>query len=153
MPTTSRMTTKGLEKRMKGKITGPIALLVLMALASLLPQGCSRTGQPAQELRVTQGEQSASTPRPSPRTPFEQDVQYVRDGQFTYILVFSRKDGGPFDREDIDYLKANSPAQTNQWVKSEEGRRVICGTNFEFTAENLDALRKRFNVEDYGSGK
>jgi hypothetical protein len=80
-------------------------------------------------------------------------VQYVRDGQFTYILVFSRKDDGVFDKDDVDYLTANSPAQTNQRIKSEGGRRVIIGTNFEFTPENFDALRKRFNVEDYGSGK
>ena len=121
-------------------------------LAALFFQGCTRK-PPAPEVTERDPTQSESTPRPSPRTPFEQDVQYVRDGQFTYIMVFSRKDGGVFDKDDVSYLKANSPAQTNQWVKTDEGRRVIAGTNFEFTPENLDALRQRFNVEDYGSGK
>ncbi|MEA2176026.1 MAG: hypothetical protein QOD00_3618 [Blastocatellia bacterium] len=122
--------------------------MLLLMLAASLFCGCARTAK--EEPDTAQG---ATTPRPSPKTPFEQDVQYVRDGQFAYIFVFSRKDGGVFDKDDVDYLKANSPSQTNQWIKTEEGRRVIAGTNFEFTPENLDALRKRFNVEDYGSGK
>jgi hypothetical protein len=133
-------------------IPGPIKALLPIMLAALFFYGCTRK-PPAPEVAGTGNAQSASTPAPSPRTPFEQDVQYVRDGQFTYIMVFSRKDGGVFDKEDVNYLKANSPGQTNQWLKTDEGRRVIAGTNFEFTPENLDALRQRFNVEDYGSGK
>jgi hypothetical protein len=133
-------------------ISGPIKALLPVMLAALFFYGCARK-PPATAETETDSAQSASTPRPSPKTPFEQDVQYVRDGQFTYIMVFSRKDGGVFDKDDVDYLKANSPGQTNQWVRTDDGRRVIAGTNFEFTPENLDALRKRFNVEDYGSGK
>jgi hypothetical protein len=136
----------------RGIIPGPIKALLLIMLAALFFYGCTRQ-PPAPEETATNSAQNASTPTPSPRTPFEQDVQYVRDGQFTYIMVFSRKDGGIFDKDDVAYLKANSPGQTNQWVKTDEGRRVIAGTNFEFTPENLDALRQRFNVEDYGSGK
>jgi hypothetical protein len=94
---------------------------------------------------------SASTPR-QPQTPFERDLDYVRKGQFAYIYVFSRKDGGAFDKDDIAYLKTNSPAETNQWVSTDEGRRVIAGTNFEFKPEHFDALKQRFNIEDY-SGK
>jgi hypothetical protein len=133
-------------------IPGPIKALLLLMLAALLCYGCTRK-PPTPEVTGTDSAQDAATPRPSPGTPFEQDVQYVRDGQFTYILVFSRKDGGVFDKDDVDYLKANSPGQTNQWLKTDGGRHVIAGTNFEFTPENLEALRQRFNVEDYGSGK
>jgi hypothetical protein len=135
---------------MRRIIPGPVKALLAIILASVFFQGCSRTMMVKEEPDPAQ---SATTPRPAPKTPFEQDVQYVRDGQFTYILVFSRKDGGVFDKDDVDYLTANSPSQTNQRIKSEGGRRVIVGTNFEFTPENFDALRKRFNVEDYGSGK
>lgn len=125
-------------------------MLLATVLAAALFYGCGRSStQSTDETKAAR----PGTQKPSPKTPFEQDVQYVRDGQFTYILVFSRKDGGVFDKGDVDYLKANSPKETNQWVKTEEGHRVIAGTNFEFTTENLDALRKRFNVEDYGSGK
>jgi hypothetical protein len=34
-------------------------------------------------------------------------------------------------------------------VKTDDGRRVIIGTNFEYTAEQVTALFKRFNIEDY----
>jgi hypothetical protein len=68
------------------------------------------------------------------------------------MFVFSKKDGGVFTSDDITFLKANSPPETNQWVKTDEGRRVIAGTNFEFKQEHFDALNTRFNVEDW-SGK
>jgi hypothetical protein len=100
----------------------------------------------------SQGRTAGASPAPAnrtPQTPFERDLDYVRKGQFTYVLVFSRKDGGVFDKDDIAYLKANSPAETNQWISTDEGRRVIAGTHFEFKAEHFDALNKRFNVEDY----
>ncbi len=76
----------------------------------------------------------------------------MRDGQFSYMYVFARQDNGPLDKDDVAYLKENAPKETNMWVRTDDGRRVIAGTNFEFKPENLDALRKRFNVEDY-SGK
>jgi hypothetical protein len=91
---------------------------------------------------------SASTPK-QPQTPFERDLDYVRKGQFTYVYIFSRKDGGAFDKDDIAYLKANSPTETNQWISTDAGRRVIAGTNFEFKPEHFDALKQRFNIEDY----
>ena len=73
----------------------------------------------------------------------------MRDGQYTYMYVLARPDDGALDTADIAYLKENTPRETNMWVKTEDGRRAIAGTNFEFTPENLAALRKRFNVEDY----
>src|SRR5947207_1237349 len=49
-------------------------------------------------------ESAAPQPLPtiqaSPLTGFEKDLQYVRNGQYTYIWVFSRKDGKPLDRDD-----------------------------------------------------
>lgn len=65
------------------------------------------------------------------------------------MYVFARKDGAVMNKEDIAYLKDNSPPQTNMWVATEENHRVIAGTNFDFPQENFDALGKRFVVEDY----
>lgn len=88
---------------------------------------------------------------PKSRTlpPFEQDLDYVRKGQFAHVYVISRSDGAPLTREDIAYLKANSHPETNMWVITDEGRRAIAGTNFDWTPENFAALGKRFVVEDY----
>ena len=89
-----------------------------------------------------------SSPAPSPKTGFEADLDYVRKGQYTYVWVFSRKDGKPLDKNDAAYLRTNAP-QVVDWVTTEEGKRVIAGTNFDLAKGNLGLLKKRFNVEDY----
>ena len=35
------------------------------------------------------------------------------------------------------------------WVTTDEGRKVIAGTNFNLEEGNLEVLRKRFVAEDY----
>jgi hypothetical protein len=90
-------------------------------------------------------------PSPSPLTGFEKDLQYIRNGQYTYVWVFSRKDGKPLDSTDSAFLRTNAP-QVVDWVTTEGGKKVIAGTNFNLEEGNLEALRKRFVTEDY-SGK
>jgi hypothetical protein len=91
-----------------------------------------------------------SSPVPTPKTGFEADLDYVRRGQYTYVLVFSRKDGKPLDKNDAAYLRTSAP-QVVDWVTSDEGKRVIAGTNFDLAKGNLELLKKRFNVEDHTS--
>jgi len=88
-----------------------------------------------------------SSPAP-PKVGFEADLEYVRKGQYTYVWVFSRKDGKPLDKEDGAFLRANAH-QVVDWVTTEQGKKVIAGTNFDLQQGNLDLIRKRFNVEDY----
>ena len=87
-------------------------------------------------------------PAPSPKTGFEKDLDYVRKGQYTYVWVFSRKDGKPIDKDDAAYLRTTAP-QVVDWVSSDEGKKVIAGTNFDLEQGNMELLRKRFVVEDY----
>ena|SRR6266542_209733 len=89
-----------------------------------------------------------SSPAPTPRTGFEADLDYVRRGQYTYVWGFSRKDGKPLDKNDAAYLRTNAP-QVVDWVTTDEGKRVIAGTNFDLAKGNLELLKKRFNAEDY----
>src|SRR5882724_11255257 len=90
-----------------------------------------------------------SSPVPSPKTGYEADLDYVRRGQYTYVWVFSRKDGKPLDKNDSDYLRTNAP-QVVDWVTTDEGKHyVVAGTNFDLAKGNLGLLKKRFNVEDY----
>lgn len=89
-----------------------------------------------------------SSPAPSPKSGFEADLDYVRKGQYTYVWVFSRKDGKPLDKDDGAFLRTNAP-QVVDWVTSDEGKKVIAGTNFDLAKGNLELLKKRFNVEDY----
>ena len=90
----------------------------------------------------------AGTAAPSPLTGFEKDLQYIRNGQYTYIYVFSRKDGKPLQPDDSIYLRTNAP-QVVDWVTTDEGKKVIAGTNFNLEEGNLEALKKRFTAEDY----
>ncbi|MEP6742677.1 MAG: hypothetical protein ABJB61_09275 [bacterium] len=88
-----------------------------------------------------------SSPAP-PKTGFEADLEYVRKGGYTYVWVFSRKDGKALDKEDGAYLRTNAP-QVVDWVTTDEGKKVIAGTNFDLEQGNLGLLQKRFVVENY----
>jgi len=94
---------------------------------------------------------ASSTPQASPLTGFDKDLQYIRNGGYTYVWVFSRKDHKPLDKDDSAFLRTNAP-QVVDWVTTDAGRKVIGGTNFNLEEGNLEALKKRFVTEDY-SGK
>ncbi|HYK20451.1 MAG TPA: hypothetical protein VEV42_06940 [Pyrinomonadaceae bacterium] len=123
---------------------GPISLILLLGACG---------GSPPQK----QSNSEAAAPKPSPTvqasplTGFEKDLQYIRNGQYTYVWVFSRKDGKPLDRDDGAFLRTNAP-QVVDWVTTDNGRKVIAGTNFNLEEGNLALIKKRFVAEDY-SGK
>lgn len=85
--------------------------------------------------------------------PFERDLQTMRTANFDFIYVFRRKDGGAFDAEDRKYLRTNAPPETNRFISTDDGRAFIAGSSYKFTAENLETLGKRFNIEDYSAKK
>lgn len=109
--------------------------------------GCGKT-EPASNTTSATESPAASTPQSSPLTGFERDLQYVKNGQYSYIWVFSRKDGKPLDKADSAFLRTNAP-QVVDWVITDEGKRVIAGTNFNLEEGNLETLKKRFNAENY----
>ena len=151
-----RSTGKAESVRRRRSLSTATALLITLLAASLF-SGCQRSSSRVGSAANSQTAGNAGSASPSPRkaqpqTEFERDLDYVRTGSFRYIYVISRPDGSPLNDEDITYLTQNTPKETNQRVSSEGRRRIIVGTNFVFTPENLDALRKRFTVEDY-SGK
>ena len=75
----------------------------------------------------------------------------MRRGQYVKIYVVRRKDGEPLQADDKAYLRANTPMETGMWVLTNDERTAIAGANFEFEQKHLDALDKRFTVEDYTS--
>ena len=122
---------------------------VLLILITLLWIGLSQSGCHKTNYRATQT-QPASSPKPqvSPLVGFAKDLQYIKNGQYTYVWVFSRKDGKPLDKDDSAYLRKNAP-QVVDWVTTDGGTRVIAGTNFDLAQGNLGLLQKRFKTEDY----
>ena len=124
-------------------------LLIVITSVSL---GVSQSACHKGETETTET-QPASSPKPlaSPLVGFAKDLQYIKNGQYTYVWVFSRKDGKPLDKEDSQFLRTNAP-QVVDWVVTDEGKKVIGGTNFNLEEGNLNLLKKRFVAEDY-SGK
>ncbi|HLO01048.1 MAG TPA: hypothetical protein VK208_21510 [Pyrinomonadaceae bacterium] len=120
-------------------------VIIATLLVAALFASCNRTSTNTESPVVPD---TQASPGPSPKTGFEADLEYVRKGQYTYVWVFSRKDGKPLDKNDAAYLRTNAP-QVVDWVTSEEGKRVIAGTNFDLAQGNLALLKRRFNVEDY----
>lgn len=94
---------------------------------------------------------AAGSGSPPPQTQFERDLQYVRNGRFSYIFIFSRKDGKVLDKEDGAFLRKNAP-QVVDMVTTDGGKKAIAGTNFNLELGNMELLKSRFIVEDY-SGK
>jgi hypothetical protein len=129
---------------MKFKLFKLIVSCVVVSVVVPGMVGCRKSDPQTTEVAPT------SSPRPaaSPLTGFEKDLQYVKNGSYTYIWVFARKDGKPFDRADSDFLRKNAP-QVVDWVTTDEGKKVIAGTNFNLEEGNLSELKKRFVAEDY----
>ncbi|MGH9871321.1 MAG: hypothetical protein ACRD9S_02510 [Pyrinomonadaceae bacterium] len=125
---------------MPPKIT--VSTLILVVAISLT--SCGSSGN------TTPGGSPDAQPSPAPpaKKGFEADLDYVRKGQYTYVWVLSRKDGKTIDKDDAAFLRTNAP-QVVDWVTTDEGRKVIAGTNFDLAKGNLEILKKRFVVEDY----
>jgi hypothetical protein len=88
-----------------------------------------------------------------PKDTFESALRGVQKSGFDYIFVIRRKDGAVFDRDDKVFVRENSPAETNQFVLTDEDRVIIAGSNYPFPEETLEFLRERFNVEDLSPKK
>ena len=112
-----------------------IALAALALGCALALAGCDR----------------AEHKQPSrPLTEFERDMVTVKNGGFGHVYVFARKDGQAMQADDKSFLKAHPPDDVNSmWLLTDQERRVILGTNVDFTAANMSAVTQRFKVEDY----
>ena len=88
-----------------------------------------------------------------PQDTYESALRGVQNSGFDYIFVFRRTDSGQFNKEDKTFIKANSPAATNQFILTDAERVIIAGSNYAFPEESLEILRKVFNVEDLSPKK
>jgi len=123
-------------------------LLVLILALFLFGCGGEASNSNTAATPAASSEAPVATPSGTPLSGFEKDLQYVRNGGFSYIWIFSRKDGKPLDKDDGAFLRTNAP-QVVDWVTTDEGKKVIGGTNFNLEEGNLAALKKRFVAEDY----
>lgn len=122
--------------------------LLCLLLFILLLAACNETPPAANNTPAPEPAPTAAASPTAPLTGFEKDLQYVRNGGYTYIWVFSRKDGKPLDKDDGAFLRTNAP-QVVDWVTTDEGKKVIAGTNFNLEEGNLGVIKKRLVTEDY----
>lgn len=80
---------------------------------------------------------------------FEDRLKSVQTGNFEFIYVVRRKDSDVFSSEDKKYLRETLPPDTNQKQLTSDEKALIVGSNYVFPSENLDALKKRFKIEDH----
>ena len=127
-----------------------LSVFLLIGFLSLLQTTCGSA--PSNKTSTPTPEQSSASasPQSSPLTGFAKDLAYIRNGGYSYVFIFSRKDKKPLDKDDSAFLRTNAP-QVVDWVITDEGRKVIAGTNFNLEEGNMEALRKRFVVEDYSN--
>ena len=118
---------------------------LVILVAGLTAVGCHRRETPEATVSAP-----AESPKPqvSPLVGFAKDLQYIKNGQYSYIYVFSRKDGKKLEKSDSEFLRTNAP-QMVDWAITEEGKKVIGGTNFNLADGNLELLKKKYLVEDY----
>jgi hypothetical protein len=128
------------------KRIGPICPIGLILV--LLLGGCGSSAPTNSNTNTSA--QAPPSPSPSPLTDFEEALRFVRNGQYTYIYVISRKDGKPLQPDDSAFLKTNAP-QFVDTAATKDKTKVVAGTNFNLEEGNLELLKKRFVVEDYSA--
>ncbi len=122
-----------------------IKCLIIVVLAVLL-SGCHRSAS------ETANSQPLPSPLPAstPLNDFDEALRFVRNGQFTYIWVFTRKDGKPFDSEDGAIIRAKA-SQVVDRAMTPDRKKFVAGSNFPFEEQNLVELKKRYVIEDYSN--
>lgn len=121
--------------------------VVTTALVCVL--GISAGCRKADSTNPTAEQTTPSKPAASPLVGFAKDLQFIKDGNFTYIYVLSRKDKKPFDADDKEFLNKNAPQIVDR-AATEDKMKIIVGTNFNLADEGkMDLLKKRYEIEDY----
>lgn len=121
------------------------SLYLVILVVGLIAVGCQKGETPQATVNAPE---ASPKPQASPLVGFAKDLQYIKNGQYSYIYVFSRKDGKNLEKSDSEFLRKNAP-QMVDWAITDEGKKVIGGTNFNLEEGNLELLKKKYVVEDY----
>ena len=119
--------------------------LAILFLA-LLFAGCNRST--SETANSEPSPLPSALPTSTPLDDFEEALRFVRNGQFTYIWVISRKDGKAFDSQDRAIIRDRA-SQVVDRTMTKDGKKIVAGSNFPFEEPNLTELQKRYLIEDY----
>lgn len=122
--------------------------LISLLIFLLIALGCQPSQTVLNDRQPTPEPTNESTPE-IPIDDFQERLKSVQTGNFDFVYALRRKDGDVFTAEDKQYLRENLPPDTNQKQLTSDNKALIIGSNYIFPLENLDALKKRFKIEDY----
>src|SRR6185295_9396241 len=100
----------------------PIGLIFVLLLGA-----CGGAAPETANTNTSTPTATPAGPSPSPLTDFEEALRFVRNGQYTYIYVISRKDGKPLSPEDSEFLKTNAPQFVDK-AATKDKTKVVAGT-------------------------
>lgn len=121
-----------------------------LVLLAMLLAGCGGSANQTANEATPPSDTPAPTVQSTPLNDFEEALRFVRNGQFTYIWVFSRKDGKPLDADDGNFLREKAKVVVD-WAKTDDLKKFVAGSNFPFEEQDLAELKKRFVIEDYSA--
>src|SRR5437868_13791152 len=101
------------------------AFVILIIVTAIGFTACHRGASTDDETPDT----STYRPESTPATQFERDLKYIRDGQFAYVWIFSRKDGKELTPDDSQALRTNAPKVVD-WVTTDGAKKVSAGSKF-----------------------
>ena len=123
-----------------------IKLFLYLAVIALFNFACEPSPSMLENSNVPPPSEATQTD--NNLTSLEREIRDMKNVDFQFIYVFKRRDGGVFDAEDKQYLRANRPVEINRFSATDDGKAFVAGSNFNFPPENLENLRKRFVIED-----
>jgi hypothetical protein len=124
--------------------------IFVLIFAATIAAACGGSANQNRAERGNSATANANSAAQTPQTPLESELARLQRANFRQIIAFSRKDGGKITDEDKEYFREYAPSmQINQRLVTDDERYFVAGTNFVFTPEQLDALQKRFAVEDF----
>lgn len=122
-------------------IVKSLRIQILFIWLIALGMGCSANSS------IVNSGKTSPTPVVPQKTSFEQDLESVKVGDFKFIFVLRRRDGGALDPDDKKFVRATAH-DANRFVLSEEDKAIIAGSNYPITPEKMKLLRDRFDLQD-----
>ncbi len=135
---------------MRSSVYNLLAVLVICLLNFACQNNAVETNSSSTNRTVNAVNSNADKP---PLSDFEENLKSMQRSDFEYIFSFKRKDGGKFDRDDKDFLKENTPQQTNRWLLTKDETTVLAGSNYIFSPDVMKKLGTKFTVEDFSPKK
>ena len=125
--------------------------LISLVIFLLIGLGCQPSQTVLNDRNPTPEPTAESTPE-IPMDDFAERLKSVQTGNFDFVYVFRRKDGGVFTTEDKQLFRENT-ADVNQRQLTSDGKALIVGSNYAFAPENFEVLKNEFKVENYSPKK